>query len=163
LDVAVRALHLIAAAVWAGGLVVLGIAAGVARRTIPERERVGFFRALGRRFAILSIAAAAVLAGTGVDLASDELGSWGDLVDTGHGRLLLAKTILFALALAEAGVHSLVLGPRIGRLREARLDAPADATRESRLRRTAIASGIVSALILLQTLAILVLAADLTS
>jgi uncharacterized membrane protein len=76
LDVAVRALHLIAATVWAGGLVVLGIAAGVARRTVPEREGVGFFRALGRRFAILAMAATALLAATGADLASDELESW---------------------------------------------------------------------------------------
>ena len=54
MDVAIRSVHLIAAAIWAGGLVFLGIAAGAARRTIPDAERVAFFRTLGRRFAILA-------------------------------------------------------------------------------------------------------------
>ena len=40
MDVAVRSLHLIAAAVWAGGLVLLGVAAAVARRTVPEAELI---------------------------------------------------------------------------------------------------------------------------
>jgi hypothetical protein len=64
---------------------------------------------------------------------------------------------------AEAAVHSLVLGPRLGRLRQALLDAPDDGALQDSLRRTMAISGAVSALMLLQTLAILVLAADLVS
>jgi hypothetical protein len=56
-----------------------------------------------------------------------------------------------------------VLGPRIGRLRHALLASPGDPALEKRLRRTAAVSGVVSALMLAQTLAILVLAADLVS
>jgi copper transport protein len=163
MDVAIRSVHLIAAAVWAGGLVFLGIAAGVARRTIPAEERVDFFRALGRRFAIVALAAAVILAATGADMAADSLSSWSALTDTGYGRELLAKIVLFALALAEAAIHSLVLGPRLGRLREALLADPDDAELQDRLRRTAAISGALSALMLAQTIAILVLAADLVS
>ncbi|HEY7152086.1 MAG TPA: CopD family protein [Solirubrobacterales bacterium] len=163
MDVAIRSIHLIAAAVWAGGLVFLGVAAGVARRTIPDAERIEFFRVLGRRFAILAAGAALLLAATGADMASDRLASWSALVDTSYGRLLLAKIILFALVVVEAALHSLVLGPRIGRLREALLSAPTDRDLALRLRRTAVLSGIVSALMLLQTIAILVLAADLVA
>ena len=163
MDVAIRSLHLIAAAVWAGGLVFLGLAAGVARRTIPPGARIAFFRVLGRRFAAVAIAAAALLAATGTDMASDHLASWSALTDTGYGRTLLAKTILFALALVGAAVHSLVLGPRLGRLREALLTTPEDPELLARLRRTAAVSGIVSALMLAQTIAILVLAADLVA
>ena len=163
MDVAIRSIHLIAAAVWAGGLVFLGVAAGVARRTVSEGERVAFFRVLGRHFAAVAVAAAVLLAATGADMASDNLAGWSDLVDTGYGRELLAKTILFALALIEAAVHSLVLGPRIGALREALIAAPGDAEISERLRRTAALSGIVSALMLAQTIAILVLAADLVA
>ena len=76
---------------------------------------------------------------------------------------LLLMLVLFALAVVEAAVHSLVLGPRLGRLRDALIDAPEDAVLQGRLRRTAAVSGIVSALMLLQTIAILVLAADLVS
>lgn len=161
MDLAIHSLHLIAAAVWAGGLVFLGIAAGVARRTVPEGDRIVFFRALGRRFAIVAAFAALLLAATGADMASDELASWSDLVDTGTGRILLAKIVLFTLAVAEAAVHSLVLGPRIGAIREELLASPDDPGLQARLRRTTAISGTVSALMLLQTVAILVLAADL--
>jgi copper transport protein len=160
---AIRALHLLAAAVWAGGLVFLGVAAAVARRTVPAAERIVFFRTLGRRFALLAAGAAVVLGATGADMAQENLASWGALIDTGYGRILLAKTILFALALLEAAVHSVVLGPRIGRLREAQLAAPQDAELGARLRRMAAASGMVSALMLAQTVAIIVLAADLVA
>jgi copper transport protein len=160
---AVRSLHLLAAAVWAGGLVFLGVAAAVAGRTVPPGERIVFFRVLGRRFALLAAGAAVVLGATGGDMAQDNLASWGALIDTGYGRILLAKTILFALALVEAAIHSLILGPRIGRLREAQLAAPDDAELGGRLRRTAAVSGIVSALMLAQTIAIIVLAADLVT
>jgi len=162
-DLVIRSLHLIGAAVWAGGLVFLGIAATVARRTIPPGERIAFFRALGRRFAVVALVAAAAIAATGIDMATDRLASWGALLDTGYGRILFAKIVLFALALVEAAVHSLVLGPRLGRLREELLQTSGDAALEVRLRRTAAISGIVSALMLLQTVAILVLAADLVT
>ena len=163
MDVAIRSQHLIGAAVWAGGLVFLGVAGGVARRTIAEAERPAFFRALGRRFAIVAFTAAAVLAATGIQMASDRLASWGDLLHTGYGRILFAKIVLFALALAEAAVHSFLLGPRLGRLREELVASPGEPELQARLRRTAAISGVVSGLMLLQTIAILVLAADLVA
>jgi putative copper export protein len=143
--------------------VFLGVAAGVARRTVPPADRIEFFRSLGRRFGILAAVAAVVLAATGADMASDHLASWSALTDTGYGHILLWKVGLFALVIAEAAVHSLVLGPRLGTLRGRLLATPGDAGLEARLRRTAAASGIVSALMLAQTIAILVLAADLVA
>jgi putative copper export protein len=106
---------------------------------------------------------ALLIAATGADMASDRLADWGALLDTSYGRILFAKMVLFALALVEAAVHSLVLGPRIGRLREELLASPGDAALQARLRRTAAISGVLSVLMLVQTLAILVLAADLVS
>ena len=163
MDVAIRALHLIAAAVWTGGLVFLAIAAGVARRTIPATERIAFFRVLGRRFAVVAGVSAVFIAATGADMAADRLAAWSVLLDTSYGRILFAKIVLFALVLVEAAVHSVVLGPRMGRLREALIGSPDDAALQASMRRTAAISGIVSALMLLQTLAILVLAADLVT
>ncbi len=163
MDLAIRSLHLIGAAVWAGGLVFLGVAAAVARATIPPEERIAFFRALGRRFAVVAVVAAAAIAATGVEMATDRLASWSALVDVSYGRILLAKIVLFALALAEAAVHSLILGPRLGRLREALLSSPDDPLLQRRLSRTAAVSGALSALMLVQTVAILVLAADLVT
>jgi putative copper export protein len=162
-DLAIRSLHLIGAAVWAGGLVFLGIAAVVARQTIPAGERIAFFRVLGRRFAVVAAVAAAAIAATGIDMAVERLASWSVLLDSEYGRILFAKIVLFALAVVEAVVHSLVLGPRLGRLREALLEAPDDAALQASVRRTAAISGVLSLLMLLQTLAILVLAADLVT
>lgn len=75
----------------------------------------------------------------------------------------MAKSILFAMALALALVHALVLSPRPRRAREAVLASPGDSAAESALRRTAAASGIVQTVVLALTLAILVLAADLVA
>ena len=163
MDLAVRATHLIAAAVWAGGLVFLALAAGVARSTLSEPERVEFFRRLGRRFLVVALLAAAVLAATGIDMAADRLPDWDALFDTEWGRTIIAKTVLFATAIALALVHALVLGPRIRRLRLARLDAPADAGLESRIRSLRVASTVIQVVILSETIAILVLAADLVA
>ena len=70
----VRSLHLIGAAVWAGGMVMLALAVGAARRTVAEHERIALFRALGRRFAIAGGIAMVVLIATGTDMAADRLG-----------------------------------------------------------------------------------------
>jgi putative copper export protein len=160
-DLAIRAVHLIAAAVWAGGLVFLAVAAGVARATIPEGERVEFFRRLGRRFLVVSLAAAALLAATGADMAADRLASWDALNETEWGRIIRAKTVLFAGAVLLALLHALVLGPQIRELRLALLESPGDPELEARVRSLRIASTVVQVTILAVTLAILVLAADL--
>lgn len=163
MDLAIRSLHLIAAAVWAGGLVMLAIVAGVARAKLGDRERVELFRALGRRFLVVALASAAVLATTGADMADDRLAGWDALTETETGRLILAKTILFAVALGLALVHALVLGPRIRLRREALLANPGDEAAAAGLRRASAASGMIQGVILLLTIVILVLAADLVA
>ena len=139
----------------------LALVAGVARAKLGERERIELFRSVGRRFLALSLAAAAVLALTGADMASDRLAGWAALADTETGRIILAKTILFATALGLALVHSFVLGPRTRRLRERLLESPQDEEVQAALRRSSAASGAVQGLILVETIAILILAADL--
>ena len=78
----VRSLHLIGAAVWAGGMVMLALAVGAARRTVSEHERIALFRALGRRFAVAGGIAMVVLIATGTDMASDRLGAWSATCST---------------------------------------------------------------------------------
>jgi len=161
MDLTVRALHLIAAAVWAGGLVTLALIAASARRAVDERERIELFRVVGRRFLVLALVAAAILALSGAEMAADRLASWSALVDTAYGRTLLAKTILFAIALSLALVHALAIGPRTSALRRAALERPGDAELERRLRIATRVGAAVNGLVLALTLAILVLAADL--
>ena len=162
-DLAIRSLHLIAAAVWAGGLVFLGLAVGAARRTVADRERIALFRRLGRRFLVVGGMALAVLIATGTDMAADRLGSFGDLFDTGYGKRLAEKLGLVIVVILLTAFHSLVQGPALSRLREQALERPGDAELAAAIRRKAARAGIVSALNLLATLAILVLAARLVT
>jgi putative copper export protein len=161
-DTAVRALHLIGAAVWVGGLVFLGAAVGVARRTLSDADRIRFFRALGRRFALVGGAALLLAIATGVDMASDR-DVWGDLTDTDYGTTLLAKLILVGLVIVLTIVHSAIQGPALSRLREQAIARPEDQALATEIRRRSALAGIVSMLNLLATLAILVLAARLVT
>jgi putative copper resistance protein D len=162
-DLAIRSLHLIAAAVWAGGLVFLGLAVGAARRTLGDRERIALFRQLGRRFLWVGGAALLLLIATGTDMAADRLASFGDLFDTDYGERLTSKLGLVLLVIALTAFHSLVQGPALSRQREQALERPADPELAATIRRKAARAGIVSALNLLATLAILVLAARLVT
>ena len=55
----------IAAAVWTGGLVAIFVVARVAQRTLQPRERVAFFRGLGRAYGPVGSVALAVALGCG--------------------------------------------------------------------------------------------------
>lgn len=140
----------------------LAVTAAASRQVLTDAQRGDLFRVVGRRFGVLALAAALVLAGTGADLASDRFANWSALSDTGDGKLVLAKTVIFAVLLVLALVHSLVLGPRIRELRRRAVWHPDNAEGSAqRLRRTAALSGVTSALMLLGTAAVFVLAADL--
>lgn len=96
LVVAADVLHLLAGSVWLGGLVGLAL-------VLPElagRGEEG--AALLARFSGAAAGVLAALVATGTVLAWRVLGSWGGLVDTTYGQLLLAKiaTVLVVVALA---------------------------------------------------------------
>ena len=139
----------------------LGLAVGAARRTVAESERVALFRALGRRFLVAGGIAMAVLIATGTDMAADRLGAWSDLTDTDYGERLLAKLAVVAGVIALTLFHSLVQGPALTGLRARALEHPEDEDLRRLIRRKAARAGIVSAVNLVATLAILVLAARL--
>jgi putative copper export protein len=158
----VRSLHLIAAAIWAGGLVFLGLSVGAARSTMGDAERVAFFRSIGRRFALVGGIALAVLIATGSDMVSDR-DAWDTLGEGTYGGTLLAKLILVGVVIVLTVFHSLVQGPALSRLREQAAARPDDDALAAQIRRRAAAAGVVSLLNLLATLAILVLAARLVT
>jgi putative copper export protein len=159
----VRSLHLIGAAVWAGGMVMLALAVGAARRTVAEHDRIALFRALGRRFAIAGGIAMVVLIATGTDMAADRLASWADLFDTGYGERLLEKLGLVLLVIALTLFHTLVQGPELSHLRQEAIAYPHDKDVKKEIRTKAARAGIVSALNLVATIAVLVLAARLVT
>jgi len=163
-DIVVRSLHLIGAAVWAGGMVMLALAVGAARRTVADdHERIALFRSLGRRFLVVGGIAMLVLIATGTDMAADRLDAWSDLADTAYGERLLAKLGVVVAVIGLTLFHSLVQGPALSRLRAEALERPDDDQLRRLIRRKAARAGIVSALNLLATIAVLVLAARLVT
>jgi len=146
-------LHLMAAAVYVGGVVFLGIAASAARGTVSARERIALFRTIGRRFLRTAAAALAVLIATGTDMASD--GHYGDR--------LTQKLVVVGIAAALTAYHSFIQGPALSKLRERALDRRDDAELAAEIRRRSAPAGVVQVLILVSTLAILVMAARLTT
>jgi len=146
-------LHLIAAAVYVGGVVFLGITASAARNTVSPRERIALFRVIGRRFLLLAGGALAILIGTGAMMASE--GDYGDRLNQKLG--------VVAIAVALTYYHSFIQGPALSRLRERALDRPDDAALAAEIRRRSAQAGVVQLLILVSTLAILVMAARLNT
>jgi copper transport protein len=89
LNLAAQWAHLAAVGVWIGGLVWLLAALGA-------RGGLGSTREAVVRFSRLAGAGLAVVVVTGVARSADELGGWGRLADSGFGRALDLKLVLFA-------------------------------------------------------------------
>ncbi|MCX5297318.1 copper resistance protein CopC [Streptomyces sp. NBC_00193] len=86
-------LHLLAVAVWLGGLTALL----VALHKVPGIERTAI-----RRFSTVAFTSVVVLACTGTYQAWRQVGSWSALTGTNYGRLLLLKIGLVAVIVAIA-------------------------------------------------------------
>ncbi|MFD9466672.1 copper resistance CopC/CopD family protein [Streptomyces sp. NPDC060027] len=87
-------LHLLAMAVWLGGLTALLTALYRPAEPIPP--------AVVTRFSRLALTSVAVLAATGVYQSWRGLGSWDAVTSTSYGRLLVVKIVAVALLLVGA-------------------------------------------------------------
>lgn len=109
LSVAADWIHLLAAAVWVGGLLHLGAlwTGGI------EREVLWL---LARRFSYVALGSVALLAPTGLYAAWAHVPSPSEVPDSPYGLVLLAKLALIVPLLALGGWHaSRALRPRPGR------------------------------------------------
>ncbi len=104
--------HLLAGAVWAGGVVALAILGGVVR-PLSRTARDGLFRECLQSFSRLAVSAVVVLALAGAYIALRELPRPSALLTSAYGITLLAKTTVFLGALALGGYHRQVVVPRI--------------------------------------------------
>jgi putative copper resistance protein D len=107
--------HLIAAAVWPGGLVPLVCFLHAESRTEDKRDWA-LIAHITRRFSAVSLAAVAFLAATGILNAWFVVGSLTALCVTGYGQLLLVKIGLFFLMIGFGAWNLLVLKPGVVRL-----------------------------------------------
>jgi copper resistance protein D len=119
-------LHLLAAGVWPAGLLPLFLLLRKSRR-LPTADWLSIAR-LVRRFSTMSLAAVSLLAVTGYLNSWVLVGSVSNLVNEPYGRWVLAKTILFGIALAIASANLLRLKPQL--LNESSQPEKAQATGE---------------------------------
>jgi putative copper resistance protein D len=105
-------LHLLAAGFWPAGLLPLFLLLRESRGISNPGHWLSL-ASLVRRFSAISLAAVSLLAVTGFVNSWFLVGSFSNLVGHPYGRWLLAKIVLFALALQIAAVNLLVLKPRL--------------------------------------------------
>jgi copper transport protein len=87
-------LHVVAMAVWVGGIGMLVLALLPATRRLEQPDRTRLLAAAVTRFSDIALFAVAALVASGVTQAIPELESFSDFVDTAFGRALLAKIVL---------------------------------------------------------------------
>jgi copper resistance protein D len=138
--IAVRVIHLVAAAIWFGGIVFIATVAVPFARTFGEDRRSEIAGAIGRRFRPVSWTALAALVVSGAYMLY-RFGwlSWTALQATEYGKGLTIKIGLAGIVIVLAALHDFVLGPR--------------AESDARARRTAVmlarVNGVLSLLVLI--------------
>lgn len=109
-------LHVLAFAVWAGGLALLVTAVPAATRALDDDDKTPLLATVIWRFSALALAAVAVLLATGVVQSILQLDAWADLVETGYGRAILAKAALLAALIGLGAYNRNRLRPQLARL-----------------------------------------------
>ena len=104
--------HLVAGALWVGGVIALAILAGVAR-PMSRSVRDGLLLACLLRFSRVAVPVVAMLAIAGTYLALRELPSASALLTSRYGVTLVLKSVVFVGALALGGYHRRFAVPRI--------------------------------------------------
>jgi copper resistance protein D len=104
-------LHLLAAAIWIGGLVSLVLLLSVSRN--DQTASVSFARNATQRFSIMGVAIVVVVLATGIVNGWILVGSWHALIATFYGQLLILKIALFAVMLLIAAANRFWLMPRL--------------------------------------------------
>lgn len=111
-SVTVQAVHLIAAAVWLGGLLPLGYLLQKARRESDSAWLLAAQSALPR-YSQAGLVAVTLLVFTGLLISWSLVQGIGALVQTTYGQLLLAKIGLFLFMVGFALVNRLSLMPKV--------------------------------------------------
>jgi len=120
--VAFDVLHLLAACLWVGGLLLL--VAGLLptlRRLPPGRRRAVLVRGIPR-FSLLALTAWDVLGLTGLYSAWLQVGNWAGLRHTAYGHTLTIKVLLLVPLLALGAFNLLIVTRRLRRAEQERAE-----------------------------------------
>jgi copper transport protein len=106
-------LHLLAAALWVGGMIYIATSylPVLKKHTVAESARS--LTTVLPYFSPLAIAGVLILAVTGPFNATFHLTSWSQFIDTAYGRALLVKILLVGGLLITSAIHVGLLRPRL--------------------------------------------------
>lgn len=105
--------HLVAAAVWVGGIALIGLVWGPGLRGRGREARTAVARHVLTAFGAVALPAFVVVAVAGTVNAAIELGRLSALWETSYGVVLLAKIVLVAALAVASYLHALRLRPRL--------------------------------------------------
>jgi copper transport protein len=110
-------IHLLAAAVWIGGIAQIALAWLPVIRRGGSTLRWEVMRAVLERFGKVALPAFLIVASTGLTNALIELGHVSALWDSSYGRVLAVKIALVGLIAAASYLHAFRLRPRLLNMR----------------------------------------------
>ncbi len=148
LAIAVDLLHLLVAALWSGGLLLLALALYA---LLKANTRGALEQALerSRRFSVGAFASLAIVAVTGVISAAWNVSGPRNLTGEDYGLLLIGKVVAVLLIITVAAVNRLLLLPRLTASINAGSDQAARAQTRSLNRAALIEIGIALVVLLL--------------
>ena len=143
------ALEILSASVWTGSLVCLAVVSRAARTVLESPAQVAFFRAVGRRYAIVGTGSLLVAIGTGLAMAWPPP-TWSATIDA---AVALAGLLVLATAAGMAQARAMAT------LRRRAMSSPANPAARAAARRGRRVATALRLLMAADTLAIVVLAA----
>ncbi len=106
-------LHLLAAALWVGGMLYIATSYLPVQRKLPIPERARSLVTVLPYYSPWAIAGVVILAVTGPFSATVHLTSWEQLLSTAYGRALVVKVLLVGVLLLTSAIHVFLLQPRL--------------------------------------------------
>lgn len=108
-------LHLLAAALWIGGMMyIAAIYLPILKESVPI-ERVRSLLTTLSQFSPLAIVAVIIMSISGPFNATVHMSSWDQLFNTVYGRVLIVKVLLVSALLLTSAFHVVILRPRLAR------------------------------------------------
>lgn len=108
-------LHLLAAALWVGGMAALAICFIPILRSSPTDEQARSLLTVLHAYSPWALAGVAIMAITGPFSATVHLTTWQQLFTTAYGQALTIKSILVGALLLTSTIHVFILRPRLQR------------------------------------------------
>ncbi len=108
-------LHLVAAALWVGGMLYITTAYLPVLRRSPLAERAHALITVLPYYSPWAVAGVVIMAVSGPFSATVHLSSWEQLLSTAYGRALVVKVLLVGALLVTSTIHVLLLRPRLSK------------------------------------------------